>query len=95
MLKWFCGQCSCDAIFLAQRVALSASLKDPCLFRKNAWTSSKRSTLGKLSGVRCATSAGSLRKVNFMGSTLQTMTIRMSGCCDALIAMANQKIAGQ
>jgi hypothetical protein len=54
----------------------------------------KRSTLGKLNGVRCPKHRQP-PQVHFQGSTLQTVTIRMSGCCDALIALANQKIAGQ
>jgi hypothetical protein len=53
----------------------------------------KRCTLGKLSGVRCPKHRQAPR-VHFQGATLQTITIRMTGCCDALIALANQKIAG-
>jgi hypothetical protein len=53
----------------------------------------KRSTLGKLNGLRCPKHRQS-PQVRFHGTTLQTVTIRMSGCCDALIALANQKIAG-
>ena len=54
----------------------------------------KQHTLRKLDGLYCAQHRQSPR-VNFTGSTLQTVTIRMSGCCDTLIARANQKIAGQ
>ena len=54
----------------------------------------KRSTLGKLNGLRCPQHRQA-PQVHFQGTTLQTVTIRMSGCCDALIALANQKIAGQ
>lgn len=54
----------------------------------------KQSTLGKLNGLRCPKHR-QFPRVDFLGNTLQTMTIRMSGCCDALIAIANQKIAGQ
>ena len=54
----------------------------------------KQHTLGKLSGLRCPQHRQPPR-VHFQGTTLQTVTIRMSGCCDALIALANQKIAGQ
>jgi hypothetical protein len=52
----------------------------------------KRRTLNKLEGLRCGKHRQSPR-VLFEGMTLQTVTIRMSGCCDALIARANQKIA--
>jgi hypothetical protein len=54
----------------------------------------KRLTLGKLDGLRCPEHRRAPR-VDFQGSTLQTITIRMSGCCDALIALANRKIAGR
>jgi hypothetical protein len=54
----------------------------------------KRRTLGKLDGLRCPEHRQPPR-VDFRGTTLQTITIRMSGCCDTLIALANQKIAGQ
>jgi hypothetical protein len=54
----------------------------------------KQLTLGKLSDLRCPEHRQPPR-VDFQGTTLQTVTIRMSGCCDALIALANQKIAGR
>ncbi len=54
----------------------------------------KRHTLGKLHGLRCPQHRQG-PQVHFEGATLQTLTIRMSACCDALIALANQKIAGQ
>jgi hypothetical protein len=54
----------------------------------------KQHTLGKLNGVRCPIHRQAPR-IDFRGATLQTVTIRMSGCCDALIALANQRIAGQ
>ena len=53
----------------------------------------KRHTLDKLDGLRCPLHRQAPR-VQFRGATLQTVTIRMSGCCEALIALANQKIAG-
>jgi len=54
----------------------------------------KQRTLGKLNGLRCPEHRRPPR-VDFHGTTLQTVTIRMSGCCDTLIALANQKIAQQ
>lgn len=54
----------------------------------------KRATLGKLSGLRCPRHRQP-PQVRFEGATLQTVTIRMSGCCDALIALANKQIAGR
>jgi hypothetical protein len=53
----------------------------------------KRDTLSKLKGVLCPRH-GQPPLVHFEGTTLQTVSIRMTGCCDALIALANQKIAG-
>jgi hypothetical protein len=53
----------------------------------------KHRTLSKLNGLRCPEHRQPPR-VEFRGTTLQSITIRMSGCCDALIALANQKIAG-
>jgi len=54
----------------------------------------KQRTLGKLDGLRCPEHRQPPR-VHFQGTTLQTVTIRMSGCCNVLIALANQKIAGR
>jgi hypothetical protein len=54
----------------------------------------KRNTLRKLKGVRCPRHRQP-PLVHFEGTTLQTVSIRMTGCCDTLIALANQKIAGQ
>jgi len=31
--------------------------------------------------------------LRFQGSTLRDVTIQMSGCCDTLLGLANQKIA--
>ena len=51
----------------------------------------KQHTLGKLDGLRCPVHRQAPR-VDFHGTSLRTVSIRMSGCCDALIALANQKI---
>lgn len=34
-------------------------------------------------------------RLRFYGSTLRDMTIQLSGCCEKLIEIANQKIAGR
>ena len=34
-------------------------------------------------------------RLRFHGSSLRDVSIQMSGCCEKLIALANQKIAGR
>ena len=49
-------------------------------------------TARKLRDLRCPVH-GQTPRLRFQGSTLRDVTIRMSGCCDTLLALANQKIA--
>ena len=52
----------------------------------------KRRTEGKLSGLRCP-DHGREPRLRFHGSSLRDVTVQMSGCCQKLIALANQRIA--
>ena len=54
----------------------------------------KQRTLEKVRDLRCPIHRQPPR-IRFQGTTLRDVSIRMSGCCDALIAIANQKIAGR
>ena len=54
----------------------------------------KQCTKDKLRGVRCPDHHQPPR-LRFHGSSLRDVSIQMSGCCNKLIALANQKIAGQ
>jgi hypothetical protein len=49
-------------------------------------------TARKLSDLRCPLH-GQTPRLRFRGSTLRDITIQMSGCCDTLLGLANQKIA--
>ena len=49
-------------------------------------------TARKLRDLRCPLH-GQTPRLRFQGSTLRDITIRMSGCCDTLLGLANQKIA--
>ena len=49
-------------------------------------------TARKLRDLRCPVH-GRTPRLRFQGSTLRDVTIQMSGCCDTLLGMANQKIA--
>jgi hypothetical protein len=49
-------------------------------------------TARKLRDLRCPVH-GQTPRLRFQGSTLRDITIRMSGCCDTLLGLANQKIA--
>lgn len=52
----------------------------------------KKHTEDKLRGIRCPRH-GQAPRVTFHGRSLREITIRMSGCCDQLIQMANRAIA--
>ena len=52
----------------------------------------KLRTERKLSGLSCPDHGRSPR-LRFHGSSLREVTIQMSGCCQKLIALANQRIA--
>jgi hypothetical protein len=52
----------------------------------------KEHTAMKLRDVRCPKHRQAPR-LRFHGSSLRDMTIQMSGCCEKLIEIANQKIA--
>jgi hypothetical protein len=54
----------------------------------------KERTLQKMRDVVCPIHRQPPR-VKFHGSTIRDVSIRMSACCDTLIAIANQKIAGR
>ena len=49
-------------------------------------------TARKLRGLRCPLHGQSPR-LRFHGATLREVTVQMSGCCDTLLGLANQKIA--
>ncbi len=49
-------------------------------------------TARKLRDLRCPLH-GQTPRLRFQGSTLRDVTIQMSGCCDTLLSLANQKIA--
>jgi hypothetical protein len=49
-------------------------------------------TARKLRDLRCPLH-GQTPRLRFQGSTLRDVTIRMSGCCNTLLGLANQKIA--
>jgi hypothetical protein len=49
-------------------------------------------TARKLRDLRCPLH-GQTPRLRFQGATLRDVTIRMSGCCDTLLGLANQKIA--
>ncbi len=49
-------------------------------------------TARKLRDLRCPLH-GQTPRLRFQGSTLRDVTIGMSGCCDTLLGLANQKIA--
>jgi hypothetical protein len=49
-------------------------------------------TIGKVRDLRCPVH-GRAPRLRFQGTTLRDVDIRMSGCCDQLIGLANQKIA--
>ncbi|MEO8052007.1 MAG: hypothetical protein ABI833_16445 [Acidobacteriota bacterium] len=51
-------------------------------------------TAQKVRDLRCPVH-GQPPRVRFLGSTLRDVTIQMSGCCDALLSLANQKIANR
>jgi hypothetical protein len=54
----------------------------------------KQLTASKLRDVRCPKHRQAPR-LRFHGSSLRDITIQMSGCCEKLLAIANQKIAGR
>jgi len=49
-------------------------------------------TARKIRDLRCPVH-GQPPRLRFQGTTLRDVTIQMSGCCDALIGLANQRIA--
>jgi hypothetical protein len=49
-------------------------------------------TSRKLRDLRCPVH-GQAPRLRFHGSSLRDVTIQMSGCCDALIGLANRRIA--
>jgi len=53
----------------------------------------KRTTQSKVCGLRCPTH-GRTPDVRFSGASLRDVTIRMSGCCEKLMTLANAAIAG-
>ena len=52
----------------------------------------KDRTAAKVKDLRCP-EHGQPPRLRFEGATLQDITVRMSACCDKLIAAANVKIA--
>jgi hypothetical protein len=51
-------------------------------------------TAQKLSDLRCPVH-GQPPRLRFRGSTLREITIQLSGCCDVLLSLANQRIANR
>jgi hypothetical protein len=49
-------------------------------------------TARKVCDLRCPVH-GQPPRLRFQGTTLREVTIQMSGCCDTLLSLANQKIA--
>ena len=49
-------------------------------------------TAQKIRDLRCPVH-GQTPRLRFQGATLREVTIQMSGCCDTLLGLANQKIA--
>jgi hypothetical protein len=54
----------------------------------------KQQTERKISDIRCPDHRQPPR-LRFHGASLRDISIQMSGCCEKLIALANQKIAGR
>jgi hypothetical protein len=54
----------------------------------------KQQTLRKLADVRCP-DHHKPPHLEFHGSTLRDVTIRMKACCEKLATLANRRIAGQ
>ena len=54
----------------------------------------KARTATKIRDVRCP-DHNQTPRLRFHGASLRDISIQMSGCCDKLIAMANQRIAGR
>jgi len=54
----------------------------------------KEQTARKVRDVRCPDHKQTPR-LQFKGASLRDISIKMSGCCEKLIAMANLKIAGR
>jgi hypothetical protein len=51
-------------------------------------------TSQKIRDLRCPVH-GQPPRLRFQGATLREITIQMSGCCDALLSLANQRIANR
>jgi hypothetical protein len=49
-------------------------------------------TARKVRDLRCPVH-GQQPRLRFQGATLREISIQMSGCCDTLLSLANQKIA--
>jgi hypothetical protein len=49
-------------------------------------------TARKVRDLRCPVH-GQTPRLRFQGATLREVTIQMSGCCDTLLGLANEKIA--
>ena len=49
-------------------------------------------TAAKVDSLRCPVH-GQAPRVRFQGTTLRDVDIRMSGCCEELIGLANRRIA--
>ena len=54
----------------------------------------KERTARKLHGLRCPDHHQAPR-LRFQGATLRDVSIQMSGCCEKLIGLANQRIAAR
>ena len=54
----------------------------------------KEYTAGKVRDLRCPDHRQAPR-LRFHGASLRDISIQMSACCDKLITLANQKIAGR
>jgi hypothetical protein len=54
-------------------------------------TAFKQRTASKLGDLRCPVH-GQAPRLRFEGATLREINVQMSGCCDQLIGLANQRI---
>jgi hypothetical protein len=54
----------------------------------------KQNTARKIGDLRCPDHHQAPR-LRFVGVTLRDINIQMSGCCEKLIGLANQRIAGR
>jgi hypothetical protein len=72
-------------------IPASAQCSSPELKAQSPVDEFKERTARKVRDLRCPVH-GQAPRLRFQGSSLRDVTLRMSGCCDQLIGLANQKI---